>query len=521
MTESEQTPAPTPARWQRLATTARRWYRVTVLGLALLVITAAIGALMGPAWEPVPWTQPLAPQAQDTAIGGLRGVWEADSYPVREHIQTIQINEDVSIEARVLVPQGAPGQTFPGLVMLHGAGTGLFTEAFTDLAPALAEAGAVVVVPNKRLDTYSIRHRDYQEMAQDYEKSFDYLRSLPEVDPTQTGLYCVSEGCYVGPVLASERTEVSFLIHVSAPVVPGRWQAAFASDNYLRNTGVPTQVFRAIPRALGMAIPGGGFEYADFDVRPYFEQLDIPVMIVYGTDDLSVPVQQGPIEVITHLEAGGNTNWSVRYYENADHGILVDGELAQDFPSDMSAWIQNLPASGGIYPKVAGGGVVQTFSAEEVPLPRWFGDGDSLVVVVIVALVGMAFCLTVGLSNMIARRHRIFRPGVSGAVVSFSVFSVATIVGLVAYLLAVAALAVNYETDVRIVQWGWLGVRVLGVAAMFALALLIDHLQRIKKEHGRAMLRSPKAVIVSTIAILSGGLLILICTYWGVFQLGI
>ena len=63
--------------------------------------------------------------------------------------------------------------------------------------------------------------------------------------------------------------------------------------------------------------------------------------------------------------------------------------------------------------------------------------------------------------------------------------------------------------------------RVLGVAAMFALALLIDHLQRIKKEHGRAMLRSPKAVIVSTIAILSGGLLILICTYWGVFQLGI
>ena len=93
--------------------------------------------------------------------------------------------------------------------------------------------------------------------------------------------------------MAAQDPSIAFVVLVSSPVVPPREQAAFAVDSYLRNTGVPHGVFRAIPRAVGMSLPGGGFEYADFDVTPYQRQMRQPVFVVYGTGDASMPVIQG------------------------------------------------------------------------------------------------------------------------------------------------------------------------------------------------------------------------------------
>lgn len=81
------------------------------------------------------------------------------------------------------------GDDLPGVVFVHGAGTGLATEAFVDVAADLASAGVVTLVPDKRLDTYTTRHRDYEAMARDYERSVDLLRTRPGVDPDQVGLY--------------------------------------------------------------------------------------------------------------------------------------------------------------------------------------------------------------------------------------------------------------------------------------------------------------------------------------------
>ena len=130
---------------------------------------------------------------------------------------------------------------------MHGAGTGKAADAFTLAATALASAGILTtLVPDKRLDNYSTRHRDYEAMARDYAWSVSYLRDVQGVDPDDVGLYAESEGAWVSPVMM-----VMTAARRSRSWCPPRWcaprqQAAYAVDNYLRNTDVPGGVFRAI-----------------------------------------------------------------------------------------------------------------------------------------------------------------------------------------------------------------------------------------------------------------------------------
>ncbi len=228
---------------------------------------------------------------------------------------------------------------------MHGAGTGRYQDAFVTQAHDLASAGIVTMVPDKRLDTYSTRQRDYVVMANDYLRSLELLRRLPGVDPARVGVYGESEGCWIVPVMAADNANVAFSILVAAPVVAPREQAAFASDSYLRATGVPVEVLRAIPRTLGMRPPGGGFGYVDFDVQPFQQRMRQPVFVAYGTGDAAMPTVQGALEIIDDLATAGNDGWTVRYYDGADHGIRIDKVVVPDFLRDLAAWIQSLPNS--------------------------------------------------------------------------------------------------------------------------------------------------------------------------------
>ena len=111
---------------------------------------------------------------------------------------------------------------------------------------------------------------------------------------------------------------------------------------------MPHGVFRAIPRAVGMSIPGGGFEYADFDVTPYQRRMHQPVLVVYGTGDISMPTIQGAQQVIDDTALAGNGDVTVRYYAGANHGIRVDGVVDADFLRDLSGWVLGLPATAAV-----------------------------------------------------------------------------------------------------------------------------------------------------------------------------
>jgi hypothetical protein len=298
-----------------------------------------------------------------------------------------------------------------------------------------------------------------------------------------------------------------------------------------------------------MKLPGGGFEYADFDVRPWLKEQSDPILAVYGTNDASMPLEQGARELMADAE-----DVTVRFYAHANHGINVETPdglvLHPDFATDVADWVLGLPRTASAPPQVAGAQPEQLYRAAPVPHPHWYGNGDWLVRVVVTAagllIVGPLLVGGVALAGRLAR-HRHGHPGVRLApglrapLTGLAVGAAATTIGLAAYLAAIARLALDYEKNAVVVQGGWIGVRLLGIAAVVAAALLLNRLRDLRghvvlapaaeppppvgpAETDRTGASRATGAVVRTgfwLTVLGATLLLVTVAYWGAYQLGI
>lgn len=477
-----------------------------------VLLFGLIGTVAGPGWHPEPLGQTLVVQSEDVRIGGDVVTEPVGTYETRTETFTVQL-DGATVEATVHEPVGAPGPR-PGVVFMHGAGTATH-QNFWDITEALASAGVVSLVPDKRMDTYSVRFRDYPAMARDYLHSWEALTEWPGVDPDRVGLYAESEGAFVAPVAAAVNPDVAFVVLVSAPVVPAREQFALATDTYLRTLGAPEQLLRAVPRLLGSEIPGGGFVYADFDVSPYQQQMHQPVLMVYGTEDISMPVVQAPMTVIEDLAVVDNTGWTLRYFDGANHGIRIDGELAPGFPEAVARWTLGLPDTADAQPRIAGGQPEQRFRAEPLDSPRWYASGDMIVL----TLVGGVALLFVGpalwlLTRLVRRPSEKLPSPLARASAALAMSVLAVWVLFVSYLLVVAGLALNYERSPLVVTGGWMGVQVAAVGATAVGIWSATNWLRVR----RGGTRTGTVGTITLVTVHLGSLVLLLAAaYWGVF----
>ena len=117
----------------------------------------------------------------------------------------------------------------------------------------------------------------------------------------------------------------------------------------------PHGVFRAIPRAVGMSLPGGGFEYADFDVTPYQRQM---------TPARAHGLRHGRrVDADRPGRRAGAAGHGDRRQRRRHRPLLrgrqprhpkVDGDVAADFLRDLSGWVLGLPATADAAPRIAG-----------------------------------------------------------------------------------------------------------------------------------------------------------------------
>jgi len=503
---------PGPVRYRRLAAS-----------IVLVLLLGLIGSVAGPGWNPQPLEHTLVPQTADTTIGSDAVTAPVGTYEVTREVVDVAVDDGVSVRATIASPAAAGGQR-PGMVFMHGAGTATH-ENFEEITTALASAGVVTMVPDKRTDTYSTRSRNYVGMAEDYLDSVEVLRGWPGVDPDMVGVYGESEGAMSAPIAAAADPDVAFVVLVSAPVLPIREQGAFAADSYLREVGVPTRLLRTIPRLVGGTFPGGGFEYFDFDVSPYQQRMTQPVLMVYGTGDASMPIVQGAQIVMQDLEKAGNEDFTLRYYEGANHGIKVDGTLVPAFLDDLARWTLGLPETAAAQPRIAGDEPVQAFRADDVDRPRWYATGD---MIVIVFVVGLGLLALGGLLAVAGQAPRLAgrRPSATVAplgryTAGLAMATLATWVLYVSYVMGVANLALNYQHDAFLVQGGWLAVQLVGILAAVMVVLT-----------AAAALRSGRARAVRTqgagrtgvlgwacvACVVAGSLVLLVsAAYWGVY----
>lgn len=491
-------------------------YRIALTSAVAALALGVLGVVAGPGWDPVPMTETIEVATPDTRVGGAQGTDPVGTYEVVRSVVTVDLVGH-EVEAQLSEPVGADGLR-PAVVFVHGAGTGRFDEAFRAQAEALASAGVVTMVPNKRLDTYTTRDRDYTAMANDYLRSLEVLRGLPGVDPERVGVYGESEGSWIVPVMAADNAAVDFVVLVAAPVVPPRQQAAFAVDSYLRNTGVPEDLLTVIPRVVGMDFPGGGFAYASFDVQPFQQRMRQPTFLAYGTGDAAMPTVQGALQLMRDLEAAGNPALTVRYYDGADHGIKVDRTLVPEFARDLATWIQGLPGTATAAPQVAGAEPYQRFAADPVERPRWYAEGDLLVA----GLAAAMLALVVGPVLWAVRRARRRRApsladGVRAPLVTMAAGCVTTLLLLVVYLLVVANMAQNYRTNAVVVQGGWFAVRLLGLASVVAGVVLVYRIVDGRRRGVAAAARTVAGEWTLASAVGGSSLLLLLLAYFGVF----
>ncbi|HWS58274.1 MAG TPA: alpha/beta hydrolase [Actinotalea sp.] len=491
-------------------------FRIALTSAAVVLAFGVGGAVVGPDWDPVPMTETIEVPTADTTIGGSQGTDPVGTYEVSTSVVTVEL-AGTEVEAQISEPVGAEGPR-PGVVFVHGAGTGRFEDAFVDQAHALASAGVVAMVPNKRLDTYSTRDRSYPAMANDYLRSVDLLRERSGVDPERVGIYGESEGAWVIPIMAADNPAVAFTVLVAAPVVPPRQQAAFAVDSYLRATGVPVELMRSIPRLVGMEFPGGGFAYVDFDVRAFQQRMRQPVLVVYGTGDAAMPTVQGALQVIADVTVADNPDWTVRYYEGANHGIRVDHELVPAFARDLAAWIQGLPQTGDAAPRVAGDTPTQQYVARAVERPRWFAEGDLIVatlgVVALALLIGPVLWLV---DRLRGRRGPVLAAGVALPLTVMTLAATASFALMVGYLVVIADLALNYRTNDLVVQGGWLVIRLLAVTSVVAGVVLVYRVIDGRRLGGLRAARSATGRWCLGGAVTAAVLLLGQLSYWGVF----
>lgn len=497
---------------------ALRHPRVSVW-IVLVLILGLWGSWAGPGWNPQPTHAIIVPETSDTAISTSWDTPTVGTHEVKVDIVEIELRDGTRIPGTLRTPVDLEG-TAPGVVFVHGTGTDSHKD-FTREATALSSTGIVTLVPEKRTTHYTTTHRDYPALADDYEDAFELLVSRPEVDARHSGLYAVSEGCFIAPIIAARNHRVSFVNLVSAPVLPIREQGAMAADTYLRNLGAPDRFISAIPKLVGQDFGADTFNYIDFDVSEYQRQMTMPVLMLYGTGDMSMPTIQGPVILRDDLSKNGNHDLTVRYYKDADHGLKVDGVLMRAAMQDTSDWINGLPHTAGASPRIAGDQPTQTYQAGTVARPHWFASGPFAIWILFIGLIlTVAGIVLTILGAIRIRSWRLWDFRGCGPAVSFGSLAVlgAWAIAL-AYVVAVATLALTYQQNRLIVQGGWLAVQAVAFIAAWMVVRVpfAWHSAHYPKDGSQAHSLSGLANVIVVVSSFGQITLLFALAYWGIY----
>lgn len=426
----------------------------------LLAVLATIGALLSP--------PSFDPPRLNQELGALPAQPAAEIAPIPANAPFTV--EDIKVPARgttltatIRAPQ-TPGR-HPAMVFVQGSGRGDRGE-FTEQAEWLARAGIVTLVYDKRTVGYSFRERDFGLLADDALRMIEQLRRRPDVDLSRTGLWGVSEGGWVVPIAAARSRDVGFVVLVSSPNVSPMRQVAWALNEQLLRLHAPYGVRDLLTRAMG----GVGFNFLRYDGTPVIRRITQPVLALYGTADPSIPFVESTKALTTALEEGGNRDYTIRFLDEADHAMRINGgPLVRDYLPTLAHWILGLPHTARPEVQIAGATPVQRFEAADIPQAPWYGDMEFLSLALMVAAVGL---IAAPVTEMVVRLRggelaaqtnaRVWPP-IRTRLRRLALTAGGLLVAVVAFITLIVLFSVNQAGAWPAVLAGWIVVRVLAI----------------------------------------------------------
>lgn len=561
--------------------------------VALIAILATLSAAMMPGWDVEPLTHHIEVtsdystiQARDTATAGNTGIQtgkngngtnaknvlktaQEGTYQVKTTNLHIKLAPNVTINAILRSPVGAHGLR-PATLFIHGAGTGKASEVYGDIASAMSSAGIVTLVPDKRLDTYTTFHRDYYAMAEDYMTSLKTLRAQPDVDPGKAGIYAESEGTWIAEAMAHQHPgAIPFMMLTSPPAVSGRRQMAMAANTYVSAVGAPNGLNRDVDKFIGLDFAPLGLQYADFPAEQYLKDLAMPLLISFGTDDLSMPIEQGATDIIDGASAAGNKNVLVRYY-HANHQMRVGAHtsvpglpLDKHYTHDLEDWTNAIAAgtksSDWATPQIAGNQPHQRLAVPASVKPGLIGSLSTilalLAAIVLCALMAgiVGICIAIGhlrkqnkqdssslidkniVSQSSTKTTRVrlswgdaaqnrFPHRLTTALTLNGCCAVLSIAAFFIYVITAAKSALTLTPRGTLLNWGWVLLQVIALINVALLTWLIMELWRSRGSRSSAGKQSqgfwtPAHFIVAALCVIEAVISLTMMAFFGLFSL--
>ena len=284
----------------------RKWL-FSILGLILLVVFII----------PIVVEQ-IGPSQERNLVGVSLGTLEYTPVSFRNEEQ------DLNLAGLLFKPEGEG--PFPGVVIIHGSGTSSRENPwYLTLSGYLQEHGVVVLLPDKRGSVGSSgdwQTSSFEDLATDTIAALEYLREQAFVETSRIGIVGMSQGGQIAPIVAAKSDHVDFVVNVVGSSLPLYDVLQYEETNNLREVGLlpgvsdliaypSTFVLREFSQKAFWEVVG------DFDPVPYWQEVKIPALALYGSEDTNVPSEASK----QRLEALEKQNIEVLIFEGSGHAL--------------------------------------------------------------------------------------------------------------------------------------------------------------------------------------------------------
>jgi uncharacterized protein len=269
-------------------------------------------------------------------------------------------NGGITLAGDVLLPRSKGSH--PAVVMVHSSGNQSRNGPvgyFRLVANLFASNGFAVLVYDKRgvgKSTGSWPNATFEDLAGDVRSAVAALRAEPEIDKDHVGLWTLSQGGWIAPMVAASDPRLAFLTLVSgAATSPAQQEmdrvARVMQTNgftqkdidsarrYLRTffdvvTGkqswgtlqvaIPSVASEAwvsyVPRPQSEREAGWAPAPADLDPQPLLRRVRVPILTIHGAEDVDVPAKaNSSLYATVSLHSGSRQ----RIIDRADHYMLL------------------------------------------------------------------------------------------------------------------------------------------------------------------------------------------------------
>ncbi|MDP2784054.1 MAG: alpha/beta fold hydrolase [Sulfurimicrobium sp.] len=217
----------------------------------------------------------------------------------------------------------APGSgPAPALAVLHGWGGN--AETMLPLAVPLHRAGYALLLFDARshgrsdLDTFSSMPR----FAEDLDHAMNWLKWQPGVDPKRVGVIGHSVGAAAALLAASRRDDLAAVVSIAAFAHPETVMRRLLASWRVPYIPFGWYILRYVQRVIG-------YRFDDIAPLNTISRAHCPVLLVHGSEDLTVPVAEAQALYAKHCNAADRlllVKGSHDSYEDLDRqiGDLVD-----------------------------------------------------------------------------------------------------------------------------------------------------------------------------------------------------